>query len=176
MKLLNFIVLFLLLFNQSETFAFSPIDYVNEDNESFQKRMQWFLDAKFGMFIHFGLYSHLGGVYNGTPVDGYAEWIQATADIPSEEYAQLIKEWNPKDFDAEKIVSLAKEAGMKYIVITTKHHEGFCLWDSKYTDFDIASSKVNGRDFIKELSTACKKRGIKFGTYYNVSSMNYKCL
>lgn len=148
--------------------AHCPADYLNESQEDFKERMQWFVDAKFGMFVHFGLYSSLGGVYNGKAVDGYAEWIQSTADIPSAEYAKLIDTWNPKNFNADEIVKLAKEAGMKYLVITTKHHEGFCLWDSQYTDFDIASSPVRGRDFIKELSAACKKYGIKFGTYYSI--------
>ena len=74
-----------------------------------------------------------------------------------------------KDFNADKIVKLAKKAGMKYLVITTKHHEGFCLWDSKYTDFDIANTPMKGRDFIKELADACKKYNIVFGTYYSIT-------
>lgn len=151
-----------------DLYSVSPVDYINETQEEYQKRMQWFIDAKFGMFVHFGLYSSLGGIYNGKSVDGYAEWIQSTADIPSKDYSQLIKTWNPEDFNAEKIVNLAKKAGMKYLIITTKHHEGFCLWDSEYTNFDIASSPVGGRDFIKELSDACKKYGIRFGTYYSI--------
>lgn len=143
-------------------------DYINESNEAFSKRMKWFVEAKFGMFIHLGLYSSLGGVYEGKTVDGYSEWIQATADIPADEYSQLIKTWNPSNFNAEKIVKLAKNAGMKYLVITTKHHEGFCLWDSKYTDFDIASTPMRGRDLVKELADACKKYKIHFGTYYSI--------
>ena len=111
--------------------AHCPADYLNESQEDFKERMQWFVDAKFGMFVHFGLYSSLGGVYNGKAVDGYAEWIQSTADIPSAEYAKLIDTWNPKNFNADEIVKLAKEAGMQYLVITTKHHEGFCLWNSQ---------------------------------------------
>lgn len=158
-----------LLFGMSlSSCSVASTDYLNESQKDFRERMQWFTDAKFGMFIHFGLYSSLGGVYKDQPVDGYAEWIQSTADIPSDEYAQLIRSWNPKDFDADKIVRLAKDAGMKYLIITTKHHEGFCLWDSEYTDFDIASTPVKGRDFIKELSDACKKYGVRFGTYYSI--------
>lgn len=168
MRLRRFILSLTIAGLCSNLSAYCPTDYLNESNEDFKERMQWFVDAKFGMFVHFGLYSSLGGVYNGKTVDGYAEWIQSTADIPSAEYATLINSWNPKDFNADQIVSLAKKAGMKYLVITTKHHEGFCLWDSQYTDFDIASSPVRGRDFIKELSDACKKYGIKFGTYYSI--------
>ena len=148
--------------------AHNPTDYLNESKEEFKERIQWFVDAKFGMFVHFGLYSSLGGVYNGKTIAGYAEWIQSSADIPSAKYAQLIDTWNPKHFNADKIVKLAQEAGMQYLVITTKHHEGFCLWDSRYTDFDIAASPVRGRDFIREIAAACKKYGIKFGTYYSI--------
>ncbi|MGJ1268688.1 alpha-L-fucosidase [Sphingobacterium spiritivorum] len=146
----------------------AQINYLNESKQDFDKHMQWFVDSRYGMFIHFGLYSQLGGEYKRKDIEGYAEWIQANADIPSEEYALLTQTWNPKKFDAKKIVRLAKEAGMKYLVVTTKHHEGFCLWDSPYTDFDIASTPMKGRDILKELADACKKEGIKFGTYYSI--------
>lgn len=165
MKKIGFFVLFLCI-TWCKTMA--QVNYLKESKEDFKKRMQWFADAKFGMFIHFGLYSQLGGIYNGKTVGEYAEWIQANADISREDYAKLINTWNPKNFDADKVVKLAKEAGMKYLVITTKHHEGFCLWNSEYTDFDIASSQMKERDLIKELSVACKKQGIVFGTYYSI--------
>src|SRR5690606_1897783 len=122
----------------------------------------------YGMFIHFGLYSQLGGIYKGNSTKGYAEWIQSEMNIPKAAYSELINTWNPKDFNADRIVQLAKDAGMKYIVLTTKHHEGFCLWDSPYTDYDIASTPMKGRDLVRELSTACKKTGIRFGTYYSI--------
>jgi len=154
--------------------ALAQIGPLNESKADFDKRMEWFTDAKYGMFIHFGLYSQLGGIYKGKSAEGYSEWIQATLDIPKEEYAQLIKTWKPKNFNADAIVALAKEAGMKYLVVTTKHHEGFCLWDSKYTKFDIASSPMKGRDFIKELADACRKYGIKFGTYYSIIDWNHE--
>lgn len=148
--------------------AQATTDYLKETPEAFRARMKWFNDARFGMFIHFGLYSQLGGIYNGQEVGGYAEWIQSSADIAADEYTRLINTWKPTKFNARKIVKLAKKAGMKYLVITTKHHEGFCLWDSDYTDFDIAASPMKGRDFIAELSEACKKEGIVFGTYYSI--------
>lgn len=151
----------------------AQVNYLKESDADFQKRMEWFTNAKYGMFIHFGLYSQLGGIYDGKTVKGYAEWIQSSADISREEYARLIDTWNPQHFDADKIARLAKKAGMKYLVITTKHHEGFCLWDSEYTDFDIASSPMKGRDLIQELSDACKKQGIKFGTYYSIIDWNH---
>ena len=143
-------------------------DFTAESEEEFNKRMQWFADAKYGMFIHFGLYSQLGGEWNGKIVDRYAEWIQANADIPAQEYAMLVTIFNPKDFNADFIAKTAKDAGMKYIVITSKHHEGFCLWDSKYTNYDVASTPFAGRDILKELSIACKKYDLKFCTYYSI--------
>lgn len=166
------LLLMLLLLN-SGLMAQERVNYLNESEEAFQNRMQWFLDAKYGMFIHFGLYSQLGGIYKGNDEGRYAEWIQANQQIPKSEYSKLIDTWNPEKFDADKIVKLAKKAGMKYLVITTKHHEGFCLWNSEYTDFDIDNSPMKGRDFIKEISDACKKYGIRFGTYYSIIDWNH---
>lgn len=147
--------------------AQSRTNFVNEPQEDFESRMQWFNEAGYGMFIHFGLYSQLGGVWKGDSIEGYSEWIQSTADITSQEYALLTNTFNPVNFDAELIVKTAKKAGMKYLVITTKHHEGFCLWDSKYTNFDVAITPFK-RDVLAELSESCKRHGIKFGTYYSI--------
>src|SRR5690554_4072363 len=141
--------------------AQEKVNYLNEPEEAFQNRMEWFLDAKYGMFIHFGLYSQLGGIYKGDDTGRYAEWIQANQQIPKSDYIKLIDTWAPEKFNADKIVKLAKKSGMKYLVITTKHHEGFCLWDSDYTEYDIANSPMKGRDFIKEISEACKKHKIR---------------
>ena len=143
-------------------------NYLEESRLDYVKRIQWFTDAQYGMFIHFGLYSQLGGEWEGKEIDHYAEWIQANADIPAQVYAMLTSTFNPKDFNADFIAKTAKDAGMKYIVITSKHHEGFCLWDSEYTNFDVASTPFAGRDILAELSAACKKQGIRFGTYYSI--------
>ncbi len=156
----------LLLINVS--LLFSQPNYLEETGKDYAKRMQWFTDAKYGMFIHFGLYSQLGGVWEGKEIEHYAEWIQANADIPAQVYAMLTSTFDPRDFDAGFIAKTAKEAGMQYIVITTKHHEGFCLWDSKYTNFDVASTPFKGRDILAELSVACKEHGLRFGTYYSI--------
>jgi len=161
-------LLLALLFWGFLSFSQTNKNYLQESQEEFDQRMKWFTDAKFGMFIHFGLYSQLGGVWKGDTISGYAEWIQARADIPAQEYAMLTHTFNPQDFDADAIASLAKEAGMKYIVITTKHHEGFCLWDSEYTNFDVANTPFKGRDILAELSEACQKQGLRFGTYYSL--------
>ncbi len=153
--------------------ATCQVNYLEESPDDFAQRMKWFTDAKYGMFIHFGLYSQLGGIYEGNDEGKYAEWIQANQQIPKSDYIKLIQTWSPEKFNANKIVKLAKKAGMKYLVITTKHHEGFCLWDSKYTEYDIANTPVKGRDFIKELADACKKHDIRFGTYYSIIDWNH---
>lgn len=144
-----------------------------ESIKDYSARMEWFAEAQYGMFIHFGLYSTLGGEWKGTPYDKYAEWIQAVAGIHREEYAELIHDFNPTGFDADFIVRTARESGMKYLVITAKHHEGFCLWDSRYTDFDVASSPFAGRDILAELKAACDQYGIRFGLYYSIIDWNH---
>ncbi len=139
-----------------------------ESLEAYKDRVEWFSEAQYGMFIHFGLYSVLGGEWQGEQAGWYSEWIQASKSIPRDEYAKIAEDFNPKKFDADFIARTAKEAGMKYLVITSKHHEGFCLWDSAYTEFDVANTPFAGRDILGELSKACKKQGIKFGIYYSI--------
>lgn len=131
-------------------------------------RMEWFNQDRFGMFIHWGIYSTLAGEWKGKKISGYAEWIQAQANIPPKEYAPLAKNFKPTDYNPEKWVLAAKAAGMKYIVITTKHHDGFCLWPSHVTTYDIDDASPFKRDILAELSAACKKHGVKFGTYYSI--------
>ncbi|MCB1130989.1 MAG: alpha-L-fucosidase [Verrucomicrobiae bacterium] len=154
-----------LLFSAPATRAESP---TGESLDGYKDRMEWFAEAGYGMFIHFGLYSQLGGQWKGEQAGWYAEWLQATKSIPRDEYAKAIEDFNPVDFDADFLVRTAKEAGMKYLVITSKHHEGFCLWDSEYTDFDVANSPFKGRDILAELGEACRKHGLKFGLYYSI--------
>ncbi len=157
-----------LLFALTNTLLFAQVNYLNESKNETEKRLKWFDDAKFGMFIHFGLYSQLGGEWEGEVQEGYAEWIQSKADIPAQVYAMQTATFNPQNFDADLIAKTAKAAGMKYIVITSKHHEGFCLWDSEYTNFDVASTPFAGRDILGELSEACKKYDLRFCTYYSI--------
>lgn len=114
-----------------------------ETKAEFDQRMEWFREARFGMFIHWGLYSVPAGEWKGQKFDSNVEWIQSHAQIPVAEYTPLKDRFNPSKYDPEAWVKLAKDAGMKYIVITTKHHDGFCLWDSKQTDWDIASKGGN---------------------------------
>lgn len=142
--------------------------FLKESKEAYEKRMEWFSEARYGLFIHFGLYSQLGGEWDGKVYGDYAEWLQADADVPAQVYAMLTATFNPQDFNADDIARTAKSSGMKYIVVTAKHHEGFCLWDSKYTNFDVASTPFKGRDILAELSAACKKYGLRFCTYYSL--------
>ncbi|NVK55467.1 MAG: alpha-L-fucosidase [Alteromonadaceae bacterium] len=136
--------------------------------EAYNQRMQWFADTQYGMFIHFGGYSQLGGVWQGEQVQGYSEWIQGTAKIDRHAYAKVALQFNPTEFDADLIVKNAKDAGMTYLVVTAKHHEGFALWDSEYTEFDVASTPFKGRDILQELKEACNQYGIYFGLYYSI--------
>lgn len=139
-----------------------------------QKTLEWFKEAKYGMFIHWGLYSQAGGIWkdtriNDSPYPGprVAEWLMHSFRIPREEYAKLAKNFNPDTSFAETIAKLAKDSGMKYVVITAKHHDGFALFDSKYSEYDMMDATPYRADAIKELYEACLKEGLKFGVYYS---------
>ncbi|MEO7463810.1 MAG: alpha-L-fucosidase, partial [Ferruginibacter sp.] len=137
-----------------------------ETEEEYNNRMQWWKDAKYGMFIHFGLYSILGGEYNGEVTPKIAEWIQNTLKIPLADYKKLMGKFNPQQFNADEWASIAMAAGMKYMVVTAKHHDGFALFNSQVSDYDVMNTPF-GRDIIKELKEACHKQGLKFGLYYS---------
>jgi len=126
-------------------------------------------DAKFGMFIHWGAYSELGGTWEGRKIQGLGEWIMYHAQIPREEYKAVCREFNPGGFNAETWVKLARDAGMKYIVAMTKHHDGFSMYDSDVTRFNIYDYAEFNRDPIAELYEACQKYGIRLGLYYSHS-------
>lgn len=128
---------------------------------------QWFSEAKFGMMIHWGLYAIPAGEWKGHRTNQIGEWLQAYYRIPNAEYEKLAGIFNPIYFNAEEWVLLAKEAGMKYVVITSKHHDGFAMFHSSYDKFNIVDATPFGRDVIAELSAACHKHGLKFGLYYS---------
>jgi len=135
--------------------------YLNDYREAFIEdprgaNLQWFQDAKYGMFIHYGLYSQLEK----------GEWVQLRDTIPVAEYARLKDTFTAEKFDAEKICDLALKAGMKYITITSKHHDGFCLFETEATDFQVLNSPC-GRDLIKELYDACEEKGLALFLYYS---------
>ena len=133
-------------------------------------RMQWWREARFGLFIHWGLYSIPAGEWQGRT--NHAEWIRTTAQIPLAQYDKFVEQFNPVKFNADEWVRTAKAAGVKYIVITSKHHDGFCLFDSKQTDFDVASTPFK-RDVLKELADACHEQGIQICWYYSIMDWHH---
>lgn len=128
---------------------------------------KWFKEAKFGMMIHFGLYSILGGEYKGKYMDQIGEWAQSYFRIPNKEYHALAKVFNPIYFDADEWVKTAKDAGMNYFVVTAKHHDGFALFKSEASSFNCVDATPFGRDIIGEIAESCAKYGLKLGLYYS---------
>ncbi len=130
-------------------------------------RMAWWREAKFGMFVHWGIYSITGGEYKGQALPNSAEWMMNRGKIPIGEYEQYAAQFNPAGFDADVLVRLAKEAGMKYIVITAKHHDGFSMFASKASRYNVVDATPLKRDIMKELAEACQRHGLRFGFYYS---------
>ena len=128
---------------------------------------KWFKEAKYGMMVHWGLYSLLGGEYKGEKVSSYAEWAQTYFRIPNAEYEKLATAFNPVYFNADEWVRFAKECGMKYIVVTSKHHEGFAMFKSRADKFNIVDATPFGRDVMAELAETCYKHDMKLGLYYS---------
>ncbi|ATP58065.1 hypothetical protein CPT03_17120 [Pedobacter ginsengisoli] len=131
-------------------------------------------DQKYSMFIHYGIYSVLGGVWEGKPVTkGLSEQIQAHAGIYSDTYAEVAKRFNPQYWNADSIVALAKKAGMRSLVITSKHHDGFCMFKTNTTDFNVVDATPYKKDIVKELSDACKRGGLRFGLYFSLIDWHF---
>ena len=142
--------------------------FYEESMKTRDERIQWWVDGRFGCFIHWGVYAQLGGVWQGEKVHGYSEHIQRKGKIDQATYAaECAAKFNPVDFNAEEWVKLIKAAGMRYLVITAKHHDGFAMYDSKVSDWNIMDATPFGRDPMAELKAACVKHGIKFGFYYS---------
>jgi len=148
-------------------------NYLIESRQAKDARMQWWRQARFGMFIHWGVYAVPAGKWKGKDVSGIGEWIMDRGQIPVEEYEPLTEQFNPVKFDADQWVRIAKDAGMKYIVITSKHHDGFGLWDSKVSDYDIIDRTPYKKDILKQLSKACKKYGVKFCFYHSIMDWHH---
>ncbi len=173
---LSFLILLVLFMNACKSDKKKPekakieiVNYLEESKESFDQRMEWWRDDRFGMFIHWGVYAVPAGIYNNKEVKGdNGEWIMNNAQIPVKEYEKFAKQFDPVKFDANEWAKTVKDAGMKYVVITSKHHDGFGLWDSKVSDYDIVDFAPYGKDILKALSKACKEQGIKFGLYYSI--------
>ena len=127
----------------------------------------WFKQAQYGMMAHWGLYSLLGGEYKGRRVQDYAEWIQSYMPITNDEYEQLAASFNPIYFNADEWIKLARSCGMKYFVMTSKHHDGFAMFHSKADRFNVVDATPFGRDVVGEIAEACYKYGLKLGLYYS---------
>ncbi|MBO5938084.1 MAG: alpha-L-fucosidase [Clostridia bacterium] len=152
--------------NANDTFEGTEVTRENRVEDKAAQR-HWFREAQFGMMIHWGLYSLLAGEYRGQKSTRTAEWIQSNFRIPNAEYERLAEAFNPIYFDADEWVSLASEAGMKYIVMTAKHHEGFAMFKSECDSYNIVDATPFGRDVIGELAEACRKQNMPFGLYYS---------
>ncbi|MCG8308447.1 MAG: alpha-L-fucosidase [Cytophagales bacterium] len=154
-------------------FLLSGVNQFNAQPTPEKDKMAWWREARFGMFIHFGLYTVPSGVYNGEMMgrNWYAEWIRMQGNwpngIPDEEYRNFAKQFNPKDFNADEWIRLAREAGMKYFLITAKHHDGFALWPTKVSKYNVVDATPFKRDILGELASACKKYDVKLGFYYS---------
>jgi alpha-L-fucosidase len=138
-----------------------------ESKESRDKRMAWWREARFGMFIHWGVYAVPAGYYKGRAINNVGEWIMNRGKIPVAEYEQYAKTFNPVKYDPDAWVKLAKEAGMKYIVITAKHHDGFALFKTGASKWNVVDASPYGKDLLQPLAAACRKYGIKLGFYYS---------
>jgi alpha-L-fucosidase len=169
-----FLLLFcLLLLTPSIPLVAAPADHpvlAIQDTETKAQRdarMEWWREARFGMFIHWGLYAVPAGIWEGKADAGYGEWIMRSKHIPVAKYKALASTFNPAKFDAEAWATLAQNAGMKYLVITAKHHDGFAMFDSKVDPFNIVAATPFKRDPLKELAAACSRHGLKLGFYYS---------
>ena len=148
------------------------VDYVNwETQAQVDQRMAWWREARFGMFIHWGLYAVPAGEWKDKT--NHAEWILTTAQIPVAEYEQFGGQFNPVKFNAADWVRMAKEAGMKYIVITSKHHDGFSLWDSKVSDYDVMDFTPFKRDILRELTDECRRQGMRMCFYHSIMDWHH---
>jgi len=138
-----------------------------------ERRMKWWREARFGMFIHWGIYSVPAGEYKGQRSSQTGEWIMSWANIPRVDYEKFAAEFNPVKFNAAEWVSIAKAAGMKYIVITSKHHDGFSMFDSRISKYDIMDSTAYHKDPMKALAAEAKKQGLKFCFYYSIMDWHH---
>ena len=157
-------IIFLAIISMSMSLLAQNVE-TNSSSKQNDPKMQWWKEAKFGMFIHWGIYAVPSGKWGD--ITNYGEWIMHQAKIPVAEYAQLAIKFNPVKFNADEWVKIAKDAGQKYIVITTKHHDGFAMYGSKASTYNIVDATPFKRDIIKELADACRKQGMKLGFYYS---------
>lgn len=145
------------------------------EQQTREERIKWWRDGKYGMFIHWGLYSIPAGVWKTSVQEtGYSEWVMYGEKIPVDEYGALAGEFNPTRFDARAWVDVARRAGMKYVVFTTKHHDGFSMYDSDATPYNVVKATPWARDPARELADACREAGLRFGCYYSTDRDWYR--
>ncbi|RME68494.1 MAG: glycosyl hydrolase [Verrucomicrobia bacterium] len=140
---------------------------VARDGFTHDQRMAWWREARFGMFVHWGIYSVTGGEYQGRKLPNSAEWMMNRGQIPVAEYEKLAALFDPEGFDADTFVRLAKRAGMRYLIFTAKHHDGFSMFHSRVNPFNVVDATPLGRDIVRELVDACQRHGLRFGLYYS---------
>ncbi|TFH46072.1 MAG: glycosyl hydrolase [Lysobacterales bacterium] len=145
----------------------SSWSYAEVTQEQHEVRLQWWNTARFGMFVHWGIYSVTGGEYGDKPITNSAEWMMNKGKIPIAEYEKFADQFNPTQFDAQAFVKLAKDAGMRYLVITAKHHDGFSMFGSKCSPYNVVEATPFKRDIMMELAHACRDQGLRFGFYYS---------
>src|SRR5213075_166546 len=143
--------------------------FIFSQDTSRDNRMKWWREARFGMFIHWGVYSVPAGTYKGQKINRIGEWIMNRGKIPVADYQQFAKEFNPVNYDPEAWVKLAKDAGIKYIVITSKHHDGFAMFKSQASSYNVVDATPFKRDVLKELADACARQDMRLGFYYSQS-------
>lgn len=148
-------------------------EILTESEQAFNERMEWWREAKFGLFIHWGPYAVPAGVHDGQEIEGIGEWIMDRAEIPVSEYEEYARQFNPEQYDAEEWVKIAKDAGMEYIIITSKHHDGFGLWDSEVSDYDAVDFAAIEQDLLADLKEAADKHDIKLGFYYSIMDWHH---
>src|SRR3989442_7919258 len=149
-------------------FGMPPTPRFAETNGERDRRMKWSLEARFGMFIHWGLCAVPAGEYKGQRSPRIGEWIMEWANIPRADYEKFASQFNPVKFNAAEWVGMAKDAGMKYIVITSKHHDGFSMYNSRISKYDVVDATPYGKDPIRALAAEAKKQGLKFCFYYSI--------
>jgi alpha-L-fucosidase len=146
---------------------------VRTDDPYASPRTQWYRDDKYGMFIHWGLYAVPAGEWKGKRTKEIGEWIMHHQKIPIAEYEPLAKQFNPVKFDAKQWVAVAKDAGMRYVVVTSKHHDGFCMWDTAVTDYDVVDATPFKRDPMRELAEACRDAGVRLCFYHSIMDWHH---
>src|SRR5437764_2629540 len=134
-----------------------------------EKRLEWFRQAKYGLFIHWGLYAIPAGQWNGRAIPGLGEWIMFRTPVPVREYEKLAARFNPVKYNPDEWVKLAQDAGMKYMVITSKHHDGFAMFKSAVSPYNVADATPYHKDILEQLADACARHGMRLGFYYSQS-------